>query len=158
MPISPDARNDRRREILTILRENVAKIGSQQEIVELLRQRGIEATQSSVSRDLAALHVLRVNGKYEVDTVGGLGNSKLLSAMFQVRHVEPAGPYITVLTTAPASAKAVALGIQSASWPEIKGIIAEDATIFLATAVLSDQKVLLHRISQVLNDVRPSEK
>ena len=154
MPISPESRNDRRREILTILKENGAPIGSQQEIVELLRQRGIQATQSSVSRDLAALGVLRLNGKYEVDTVGGLSNSKLLSAMRLVRHAQPAGPHITVVSTEPASAKAVALAIQEAGWLEIKGVIAEDATIFLATASPSDQKVLLHRITQVQDDVR----
>lgn len=154
MPISPEPRNDRRREILTILKERGVSIGSQQEIVELLRQRGIQATQSNVSRDLAALGVLRVNGKYEVDTVGGLGNTKLLSAMRLVRSAQSSGPYITVVTTEPASAKAVALAIQEAGWLEIKGVIAEDATIFLATASPGDQKVLLHRITQLRDDVR----
>jgi transcriptional regulator of arginine metabolism len=154
MPISPEPRNDRRREILTLLRENVASIGSQQELVELLRQRGIQATQSSVSRDLAALGVLRLNGKYEVYTAGGLGNPKLLSAMRLVQFAQPSGPYITVVSTAPASAKAVAIAIQEAGWLEIKGVIAEDATIFLATASASDQKVLLHRIAQLLEEVR----
>lgn len=154
MPISPDARNDRRREILTILKEHKAPIGSQQEIVELLHQRGIEATQSSVSRDLAALGVLRVNGRYQADTVGSLWTSKLLSTMRLVRQAQPAGPYMTVVSTQPASAKAVALAIQELGWLEIKGVIAEDATIFLATAAPSDQKVLLHRISQLLDEVR----
>jgi arginine repressor len=154
MPISPEPRNDRRREILSILRENVASLGSQQEIVELLRQRGIQATQSNVSRDLAALGVLRVNGKYEVNTIGGLGNAKLLSAMRLVRSAQSSGPYITVISTEPAAAKAVALAIQEAGWLEIRGIIAEDATLFLATASPSDQKVLLHRIAQLQDDVR----
>lgn len=154
MPVSREPRNDRRREILTILRENVASLGSQQEIVELLRQRGFQATQSSVSRDLAALGVLRVNGKYEAYTIGGLGSSKLLSAMRLVRSAQPSGPYLTVVTTAPASAKAVAIAIQEAGWLEIKGVIAEDATIFLATASPSDQKVLLHRIAQLLEEAR----
>jgi len=154
MPISPEPRNDRRREILSILREHVASIGSQQEIVELLRQRGIQATQSNVSRDLAALGVLRVNGKYEVDTIGGLGNMKLMNAMRLVRSAQSSGPYITVISTEPASAKAVAIAIQEAGWLEIKGILAEDATIFLATASPSDQKVLLHRIAQMQDDVR----
>ena len=154
MPISPDARNDRRREILTLLREHKGPIGSQQEIVELLQQRGIQATQSSVSRDLAALGVLRVNGRYQADTLGSLWTSKFTSAMRLVRHAEPAGPYLTVVSTQPASAKAVALVIQGLGWLEIKGIVAEDATIFIATAALGDQKVLLHRISHVLNEVR----
>jgi len=153
MPISKEPRNDRRREILTILTEEVASIGSQKEIVELLRQKGIQATQSSVSRDLAALGALRVNGRYEIDTIGGLGTSKLLSAMRLVRYAQPSGPYLTVISTAPASAKAVALAIQEAGWLEIKGVIAEDATIFAATATPGDQKVLLHRITRLQEEV-----
>jgi len=152
MPVSAEPRNDRRREILTIL--ETSSVGSQQEIVELLRQKGIQATQSSVSRDLAALGVLRVNGQYEVNLIGGVNNPELVAAMHLVRHAQPSGPYITVISTAPASAKAVALAIQTAGWPEIKGVIAEDATIFLATASASDQKVLLHRISHFLELLR----
>jgi transcriptional regulator of arginine metabolism len=147
MPVSPEPRNDRRREILTLLTENVREFGNQQEIVEALRQKGIQATQSSVSRDLAALGVLRVNGRYEALTIGGLGDMKLMNAMRLVQLAQASGPYLTVITTAPASAKAVALEIQSAVWLEIKGIIAEDATIFIATATAGDQKVLLHRIA-----------
>jgi len=60
----------------------------------------------------------------------------------------------SIISTEPASAKAVALAVQEAGWLEIKGIIAEDSTIFLATASLSDQKVLLHRIAQMQDDVR----
>jgi transcriptional regulator of arginine metabolism len=153
MPLSPETRNDRRREILTILKEHDGTIGSQQELVELLRERGIQATQSSVSRDLAALGALRVNGRYRVDTVMSLGNTRLLSAMRLVRRVEPAGPYMTVVSTEPASAKAVALAIQEADWLEVKGIIAEDSTLFLALASPSDQKVLHHRISQLLDEI-----
>jgi len=153
MPVSQEPRNDRRREILTILTQEVASIGSQQEIVDLLRQKGIQATQSSVSRDLAALGAVRVNGRYEIHTTGGLGNTKLLSAMRLVRYAQPSGPYLTVISTAPASAKAVALAIQEAGWLEIKGVIAEDATIFVATATPGDQKVLLHRITRLQEEV-----
>jgi arginine repressor len=70
-----------------------------------------------------------------------------MNAMRLVQLAQASGPYLTVITTAPASAKAVALEIQSAVWLEIKGIIAEDATIFIATATAGDQKVLLHRIA-----------
>jgi transcriptional regulator of arginine metabolism len=153
MPISREVRDDRRREILSILNQAKRPIGSQQEIVEILRQQGIQATQSSVSRDLAALGALRVNGNYEVDTIGGLGDPKLLSAMRQVRKVEASGPYTTVISTGPAAAKGVALAIQQAGWPEVKGVIAEDATLFLATANHGDQKLLLHRLTNLQEEV-----
>ena len=43
---------------------------------------------------------------------------------------------------------------REAGWLEIRGILAEDATLFLATASPSDQKVFLHRIAQMQDDVR----
>jgi len=153
MPISREVRDDRRREILSILSQAKRPIGSQQEIVEILRQQGIQATQSSVSRDLAALGALRVNGSYEIDTIGGLGAPQLLSAMRQVRKLESSGPYLTVVTTVPAAAKSVALALQQAAWPEVKGIIAEDATLFLATANHGDQKLLLRRLTHLQEQI-----
>jgi len=71
-----------------------------------LRQKGIQATQSSVSRDLAALGVLRVNGRYEVFTVGGLGDMKLLNTMRMVQFAQASGPHLTVITTVINTARA----------------------------------------------------
>jgi transcriptional regulator of arginine metabolism len=39
-------------------------VSTQQELVDLLREKGYEVTQSSVSRDLAELGIKRVNGRY----------------------------------------------------------------------------------------------
>ena len=40
-----------------------------------------------------------------------------------------------------------------AAWPEVKGVIAEDATLFLATANHGDQKLLLHRLNNLQEQV-----
>ena len=154
MPVSQAARDHRRRAILSILSNSVLPIRSQQEIVEILAQDGIQATQSSVSRDLEALGAVRVNGRYEIDTVAGLDDPVLLDAFRLVREAASSGPYLTVITTGPGSAKVVALAIQAARWPEVKGIIAEDATLFLATASSGDQKLLFHRLTNLQERVR----
>jgi transcriptional regulator of arginine metabolism len=154
MPISQAARDHRRREILSNLSNAVLPIESQQEIVEMLGRMGIPATQSNVSRDLKALGAVRVNGRYEVDTVTGLDDPELLEAFRLVRQAGSSGPYLTVITTGPGSAKVVALAIQAAGWPEVKGVIAEDATIFLATSTQGDQKLLFHRLTNLQEKVR----
>jgi len=154
MPVSREARDNRRREILSILSNAILPIESQQEIVEILKNRGIEATQSSVSRDLDALGAVRVNGRYEIDTVTGLDDPDLLNAFRLVRDASTSGPYLTIITTGPGSAKVVALAIQDAKWPEVKGVIAEDATIFLATSSPGDQKVLFHRLINLQERIR----
>ena len=49
--------------LANIVMDNLS-IRSQTQLQELLRQRGIEATQSSISRDLRELRIHRVKGRY----------------------------------------------------------------------------------------------
>ena len=62
MTPDPDLHQARREAVLYLLRTR--KVASQEEIVELLAERGVEATQSSVSRDLRDLGVVKVGGRY----------------------------------------------------------------------------------------------
>ena len=58
MPAETETREKRQSAILQILREQA--VGRQTVLVELLRQQGFEATQSSVSRDLKQLGVTKL--------------------------------------------------------------------------------------------------
>ena len=65
--LTPDSRDlehreARQRAILDLLRQRA--VASQGELVALLLEREIHATQSSVSRDLKELGVARVGGRY----------------------------------------------------------------------------------------------
>jgi arginine repressor len=86
--------------------------------------------------------------------VTGLDDPDLLTAFRLVREAATSGPYLTIINTGPGSAKVVALAIQDARWPEVKGVIAEDATIFLATSSPGDQKVLFHRLTNLQERIR----
>src|SRR5712692_4248910 len=90
MPIDHEIRAARQRAILELLAERA--VTSQGELVERLRRRGITATQSSVSRDLADLGVARMAGRYvpRPQPDPGLGSLAGL-----VRAVKPAGPHLT---------------------------------------------------------------
>ena len=63
MPSDPEVREQRQNAIVALLREY--PISGQAEILSLLAERGIAATQSSVSRDLRDLGVWR-KGRYYV--------------------------------------------------------------------------------------------
>ena len=62
MPIAPDIREKRRQAILDILAAR--PVARQSQFVELLRADGIEATQSSVSRDLRELGIAKLDDGY----------------------------------------------------------------------------------------------
>jgi transcriptional regulator of arginine metabolism len=136
---------ERRGAIVRILRDGVVK--KQLDLVRLLKKAGHAATQSSISRDLRDLGVLKASGRYVLppDEVTRANGDFEALAQF-VRQLRPAGPALTVLRTTIGSAQSVAVAIDKAEWPEVAGTISGDDTIFIATANVRAQQQLLARL------------
>jgi transcriptional regulator of arginine metabolism len=135
----------RRSAIMRFLREG--QVRRQEDLVRLLRKAGHGVTQSSISRDLRDLGVLKASGRYVLPaeeltrTTGDFGTL----AQF-VRQLRLAGPTLTVLRTTIGAAQSVAVAIDKAEWPEVAGTISGDDTIFIATANTRDQDALVSRL------------
>src|SRR6516165_5543802 len=94
---------ERRGAIVRILREGMVR--RQADLVRLLRKAGHEVTQSSISRDLRDLGVLKASGRYVLPAEEPSGASNDFAALAQfVRGVRRAGPSLTVLRTATGAA------------------------------------------------------
>jgi transcriptional regulator of arginine metabolism len=137
--------HDRRAAIVRILEGGLVR--NQADLVRLLKKAGHEATQSSISRDLRDLGVLKATGRYllppqEVTHANGDFGSL---AQF-VRGLKRAGPSLTVLRTSTGAAQSVAVAIDRAQWPEVAGTISGDDTIFIATSNLHAQQELISRL------------
>jgi transcriptional regulator of arginine metabolism len=150
-PSDNEARDRRRRAIMEILQGSIP-VASQREIVDLLRQQGIEATQSSVSRDLQDLGAVRVEGRYEINAWADAEEDELKRVFHFVHRATPAGANLTILATDPGAARIVALAIQKARWPEVVGIVSDDATIFIATDDQLSQKLVFLHIKALLEE------
>ena len=149
MPSDSETREERQTEILKLLRAK--RVHSQDEIAALLHSRGLEATQSSISRDLHQLGVAKVAGRYIVPR--GLEeehSDELREAARFLRGAKPAGPNLAVVTTVVGAAQPVALALDHAAWPEVVGTVAGDDTIFVATAGSRQQKRLLARLAVLM--------
>jgi transcriptional regulator of arginine metabolism len=144
----PHAQLHRRDAIVRILRQTA--VGRQAELVELLRQEGFDATQSSVSRDLRELGVLKGADRYLLPAVeDALTPSHFEDVQAFVKGYRAAGSNLTVLRTTTGTAQSVAIALDKARWPEVVGTIAGDDTIFIATASARTQRRLhahLHSI------------
>jgi transcriptional regulator of arginine metabolism len=144
----PHAQLHRRDAIVRILRQTA--VGRQAELVELLRAEGFDATQSSVSRDLRELGVLKGADRYLLPAVeDALTPSHFEDVQTFVKGYRAAGPNLTVLRTTTGTAQSVAIALDKARWPEVVGTIAGDDTIFIATASARTQRRLhahLHSI------------
>jgi transcriptional regulator of arginine metabolism len=145
MSTHPDAQNVRREAIVRILRQ--AAVGRQAELVRLLRREGLEATQSSVSRDLREIGVVKGADRYLLPaSEDALTPSHFEDVRAFVKGYRGAGTALTVVRTTAGAAQSVALAIDKAHWPEIVGTIAGDDTIFIATENARAQ----HRLHQHL--------
>ena len=139
-----DLHRDRRRVILDLLRAR--RVANQLELVGLLGEHGIEATQSSVSRDLRFLGVAKVAGHYVAPTAETPAGADFGPIGRFVRGARTAGPHLIVLETAEGTAQTVAIAIDRAAWPEVVGTLAGDDTIFVATANARDQQRFLRHL------------
>ena len=154
MPTDLSLQAARREAILDILKNEV--IARQEDLVRALRDRGVDATQSSVSRDLKELGVAKVGDRYLApQNVGGRGSGDSFGQLAGfVTSVATAGPHLTVVRTAIGAAQSVAVALDEASWPEVVGTISGDDTIFVATASPRQQQQLLARLAKALPGAR----
>jgi transcriptional regulator of arginine metabolism len=113
------------------------RIATQNELVATLKAEGVEATQATLSRDLAELGVLRVSrpdgAVYELDAVSAQASPKLRELGENVLSLAD-NESMVVLRTRPGMASAVALAIDNARLPECLGTLAGDDTLFATPA------------------------
>ena len=125
---------DRRKRHLKILELiSTRAVRTQDELAEALAAEGWEVTQSSVSRDIAALRLIKVDGAYRRPASMAIPadpNERRIAD--GVLTAEPAGEALVVLHTPPGEANRVAVALDRLAWPEVAGTIAGDDTIFIA--------------------------
>lgn len=147
MPIDREHQDHRRKTIRELLAERPMR--RQMEIGSALRKAGFKVTQSTVSRDLEALGVVRREGVYRPPEPRG--NESMIGQIEGfIRGVRSAGPYMLVFDTSAGAAKAVAVALRSVAWPEVRGILAEDDTLFVATDNVYDSRLLLQRLKRIV--------
>jgi transcriptional regulator of arginine metabolism len=114
------------------------QLSTQSDVVEALRDEGLEAVQATVSRDIAQLGLVKVRGDdgrlvYAHPGAADLDRLSELAAALRrwAAGLEPTGNLV-VLKTPPGYANALALAFDEAALHEVAGCIAGDDTIFLA--------------------------
>ena len=112
-------------------------IGTQDELLVLLREKGFDVTQATVSRDVKELRLLKTLGangiyKYSVEKNADKGYSDMFDALFQsaMTKVDYAGN-ICVIKCSPGLASAACATIDAMNVSEVVGTIAGDDTIFM---------------------------
>ena len=128
----------RQQKILSLIRGK--RIGTQDELTAHLERAGFPATQSSVSRDLVELGVVKHHGFYALPrSANGAAARGLLS-------LEVAGDVLVVARCEPGMASAIAVEIDRAMMSEIVGTLAGEDTIFIAVREHKAQRAAIKKI------------
>ena len=142
-------RERRRGRILEIVEGR--SIGTQEELAQALAASGFEASQSTVSRDVAELGLVKVDGAWRKPPAR-LGKdenpAEMRVAEGVLRHAS-AGDHLVVLLTLPGDAQGVARALDALGWSEVTGTVAGDDTIFVAVPDARATARLLRRLDQL---------
>ena len=143
---------DRRKRHLKILELiSTRAVRTQEDLADALIADGWQVTQSSVSRDIAALRLAKVDGVYRRAPASSsrARDPDELRIAEGVLTAEAAGDALVVVHTPPGEANRVGIALDRLAWPEIVGTIAGDDTIFLAVSNLAAQRQVLRRLRSI---------
>ena len=132
----------RQRKILSLIQSK--PIGTQADLKAHLERAGVPVTQSSVSRDLDELGVLKHNGRYTLPRASGAASRGLLG-------LDLAGDVLVVAHTELGMASAAAVKIDGAAIPEIVGTLAGEDTVFIAVNDRKGQRPVMKKIWEIFD-------
>ena len=147
-------RRERQNVILELVRERA--LSTQAEVASALHDAGYDVVQTTVSRDIADLGLVKVrapSGRLVYAPPGGTDGDRLRALGSAMRRyavtVEAAGQLV-VVTTPSGYANALAQALDEAAHPSVAGTIAGDNTIFVATHDGVSAKALEDELSDYL--------
>ena len=127
----------RQKKLLSLVRAK--PFGNQAELRDSLERAGFATTQSSLSRDLEELGIVKHRGHYTIPKSNGGAARGLLS-------LDLCGENLVIARTEPGLASAVAVEIDAATLPEIVGTLAGEDTIFVAVVDAKAQRSVMKKI------------
>ncbi len=148
-------KNQRQHKITDLLRNQ--PVTNQGQLVELLEQEGVVATQATVSRDLDELGAVKVklgggDAVYAIpeNPADRVVPEDLLKRVLSNWVVDiQSSANIVVIRTPPGSAHVVASAIDRAGMPDVLGTVAGDDTMFVVTYEGTDGRDLAARFKEI---------
>jgi transcriptional regulator of arginine metabolism len=108
-------------------------VESQEQLSAQLRGAGIRVTQSTLSRDIRELGLVKIRGIYKLpQEAGGSPSPDTLRRSFQQLVIQArVSGNILMVKTAPGDGHSMGVILDAAQWPEVLGSVAGDDTVFV---------------------------
>lgn len=135
-----------------------AQVESQQDILNELKMKGIHVSQSTLSKDLKELGIIKVRTKEGgfrfVQTmdrdrfhVGVMLKKELVDFL----RTSTAVNNLVVLKTVPGNASGLSKFLDEIGWPEIVGTMASVDTVLAITRSSSDANAVLEKLEEIIS-------
>ncbi len=133
------------------------KIESQQDIIQALTQEGISISQSTLSKDLKEMGVIKIRGKdgkfkfiqtKEKDTFRTevILRRELMDFLKETSQVGN----LVLLKTVPGNASGISRSVDEIGWKEIAGTLASVDTVLVVTYSANDARKVVERVQSIL--------
>ena len=142
-----DEKLERQKAILDIIQ--TVEAGTQEDLVSAMKRRGFRVTQTTISRDLAEMNVIKMGGTYRTLSEAPVTPLERIFSDHAL-EVKSAGVNLLVLKTRIGTAAPVALELDRAEWKEIVGTIAGDDTIFIAVTGSKENESVLKKLHRLI--------
>jgi len=132
-------------------------IETQDELVDALREAGLQVTQATVSRDIKELQLIKVSaegGRYKyslpqeqrMNPIHKLKRT-LSDHFLHIDHTEN----LVVMKCLPGTANAIGAMIDNMEWPEVMGTICGDDTILIICRTKTQSEEVIDRLLGLMN-------
>jgi len=152
------AKSERQKALLDVIARQA--VATQGELKELLKARGIEADQATLSRDIRELGLVKASDdgahyRYApVEAVSPPGHMKASTILARlVRKVDFSGNLL-VIKTDPGEANPIGLALDRMGWSEVVGTVAGDDTLL----VVVKQGVPARKLAKKILDLKSHQK
>ena len=131
-------------------------IASQEELKQLLAERGVAVTQATLSRDFRELGVVRAPGddgaRYMLpEMVADESKPSLEGLLPQLFSRIDGVSELLVLHTLPSGAQPVAEALDGQGWPEVIGTLAGENTVLVICRSAAARQILTDRLVRLAN-------
>lgn len=133
-------------------------ISTQDELLRQLQEKGVKATQATISRDIKEMNLIKSNSstggtKYSIYqnnqmTVEDKLNSTIRSVVTDYNCVQ----FMTIVVTLPGNAHVIGALIDDIKFPEIVGTVAGNDTIILISKTNEDAERIYTYFDRVLSE------
>ncbi|WP_423189198.1 arginine repressor [Alkalibacterium sp. f15] len=135
------------------------EVSTQDDLLERLHEKGIKATQATISRDIKELNLIKSASsdggvKYILYQNNQVSMEEKLSSTIKsvvtgITHVE----FINIVKTIPGNAHVIGALVDDIHYPEIVGTVAGNDTIMLVSKTKEEAEKVYHHFDNLLEEL-----